>query len=282
MKFSRNSLTQSFFSRTKIVIVTLLFILISVFIIFAKIDDNLTVNSFRSKSTNIVYLISSTIISPLKIISDGFERILDIRNLYTELQKYKSEQIIEAVSFQELVALKLKIAKYEELLNIETEQDYGYMTARIVADLSKKYFSSILINLGKSNGIFVNMSITGQNGLIGRVSDVDSKISRGLLLTDISSRVPVLISDKGYQGILIGQNIKNPKIEFIEDIQNVSIGDLVTTSAKGGIFPPYIFVGQVIKKNEKSVEVELFENVDRLTHIRLLKYNSYISTTNDF
>ena len=283
MRISRNLLFRNLInSQLKIIIFTVLLILVSITFIFGKFDNSLTIKSFRSLSTSIIYQISSTIISPIKLVSDGIEKIIDIKNLYQEVEQYKRERMVDAASFQEIISLKLKITKYEDLLNLSEDQEYGFITSRIVADLSQKYFSSILINSGKKDGVFRDMSISGPNGLIGRVSDVDSNISRGLLITDVNSRVPVSISDKSYQGILVGQSHKNPKVEFIKEINNVSIGDLVTTSGKGGVFPPYLFVGQVVNKNKGSIEVQLFENVDQLTHVRLLKFKSIKSSNNDF
>ena len=166
-------------------------------------------------------------------------------------------------------------------LNInQIDLDYDFITSRVLADLSKKYFSSILVNAGHKDGVFENMPITGPNGLLGKVTEVDDFISRGMLATDVSSRIPVSISDKSFQGILIGQNQNNPRIYFVKENEQVVIGDLVTTSGKGSIFPPYIFVGQIVKKREDYLEVELFEDIDSLTHIRLIKFINNIN--NDF
>jgi rod shape-determining protein MreC len=220
------------------------------------------------------------VVSPAKFVGDGVSKIIEIRSLYKDNEQYKKERLIESKSFQELVSLKLKIAEYEKLLNINKDLDYNFITSRVTADLSKKYFSSVLVNVGKKDGVFENMPITGPNGLLGKITDVDQSISRGMLVTDVSSRIAVSISEENFQGILIGQNQKNPKIDFVKELAQVIIGDLVTTSGKGGIFPPYIIVGQIVKKGKDYLEVELFEDIDSLSHIRLLNFNNNIS--NDF
>ena len=43
------------------------------------------------------------------------------------------------------------------------------------------------------------------------------------------------------------------------------------TSGKGGVFPPFLIVGNVISKNEDTVEVELSEDIDKLNYVRALK-----------
>ena len=281
MRTFRNSFFQSFFgSQLRIIIFTLILILVSSLFIVNKIDKSPIFKSIRSSSISIVYYISSVVVSPAKFVGDGVSKIIEIRSVYKDNEQYKKERLIESKSFQELVSLKLKIVEYERLLNLNEDLDYDFITSRVIADLSKKYFSSILVDVGKKDGVFENMPITGPNGLLGKITDVDQSISRGMLVTDVSSRIAVSISEESFQGILIGQNQRNPRIDFVKEFTQVTIGDLVTTSGKGGIFPPYIFVGQIVKKGKDYLEVELFEDIDSLTHIRLLNFNNNIS--NDF
>ena len=278
MRTFRNSFFQSFFgSQLRIIVFTVILILISSLLIFTKAEDSTIIKSIRASSINAVYFISSIITAPVELIGSGASKVSDIRNLYNDVEQYKKERLIESGSFQELVSLKLKIAEYERQLNLNKDVDYDFITSRVLADLSKKYFSSILINVGKNDGVFENMPITGPNGLLGKVTDMDDSISRGMLATDVSSRIPVSVSDSSFQGILIGQNHKNPRLDFIKEFAQVAIGDLVTTSGKGGIFPPYIFVGQVVKKNEDYLEVELFEDINSLTHVRLINFSNNVS-----
>ena len=281
MRTFKNSFFQSFFgSQLKIIIFTLILILVSSLFIVTKIDKSPIFKSIRSSSISIVYYISSVVVSPAKFVVDGVSKIIEIRSVYKDNEQYKKERLIESKSFQELVSLKLKIVEYERLLNLNEDLDYDFITSRVIADLSKKYFSSILVDVGKKDGVFENMPITGPNGLLGKITDIDQSISRGMLVTDVSSRIAVSISEESFQGILIGQNQRNPRIDFVKEFSQVIIGDLVTTSGKGGIFPPHIFVGQVVKKGKDYLEVELFEDIDYLTHIRLLNFNNNIS--NDF
>ena len=281
MRTFRNSFFQSFFgSQLRIIIFTLILILVSSLFIVNKIDKSPIFKSIRSSSISIVYYISSVVVSPAKFVVDGVSKIIEIRSVYKDNEQYKKERLIESKSFQELVSLKLKIVEYERLLNLNEDLDYDFITSRVIADLSKKYFSSILVDVGKKDGVFENMPITGPNGLLGKITDVDQSISRGMLVTDVSSRIAVSISEESFQGILIGQNQRNPRIDFVKEFSQVIIGDLVTTSGKGGIFPSYIFVGQIVKKEKDYLEVELFEDIDSLTHIRLLNFKNNIS--NDF
>ena len=131
-----------------------------------------------------------------------------------------------------------------------------------------------MIKAGSIHGLEENNTIVSSKGLIGRVTELGTKVSRGLLLTDISSRVPVSISSNEMQGILIGQNLKKPRIYYIKKMIDLDIGDLVITSGKGGIFPSEIPIGILASKDIKNqyIEVDLFETVHSLSRVRIINY----------
>ena len=249
-----------------------LFLILSIVLLLSRLNDTHIGTTIKLFSSNIIYSISSTVSSPVRLINEGINNIKSLGTLYEDLKRYKQDQIVDSASFQEMMALKLKIAQYENLLNISKETEYSFITSRVVGDFSNKYFSTILVNSGSKNGLNIDMPVTGPDGVIGRVIEVNNKISRILLITNINSRVPVNISENAFQGILVGQGQKNPLIKYSKNLESIMIGDLVTTSGKGGVFPPYLLIGQVIGKKGTSLEVEIFEDINSLTHVRLLDY----------
>ena len=252
-------------------LVPIALVIVCLFIYFGKLENNIF-GDLRKYSTNVVYNITSIISTPANIIKDGFASVYNLQNIYQENQKYKNMQLLDSASFQEMVSMKLKIAQYEELLNVSKDIEFNYATLRIIGDFSNNYNSSLLLNAGENDDVAVDMPVLGLNGTIGRISKVHKNISRVMLINNINSRIPVSISEKGFQGILIGQGPKNPTIEYIDNIEYISIGDLVTTSGRGGLFPPYQLVGQVINKYDNRIEVEIFEDISSLTHVKLLDY----------
>ena len=239
---------------------------------FGRFDNSNLLNELRAKSINTVYSITSIVSSPISSIKNGLENIYEIQNIYEENQRFKEMQLLDSAGFQEMVSMKLKIAQYESLLNVSNDIEYDFRTSRIVGDFSNNFNSTLIINAGKKENVNVDIPVSGSNGIIGRISHVSENLSRVLLLTNINSRVPVIISDDGYHGMLIGQGRENPTVEFIEHIEKISIGDLVTTSGKGGIFPPFQLIGQVVGKKSNDIEISIFEDIKSLSHVKLLNY----------
>ena len=228
----------------------------------------------RSNIRDLILVVSSTVATPAILLNEGISTMTEINNLYAELDEYKKQQSLSSDIFQELSVLRQKVEIYESDLNIIKDDIHDSVAAEIFTDSSNRYFSSILIKAGLNDNIDENNAIVGSKGLIGRVSEVGKEVSRGLLLTDISSRVPVSISSSEIQGILVGQNFKKPRVYYLIDMSDLNEGDLVITSGKGGVFPSSIPIGTVSNKNQKNqyIEINLFEHINNLAHVRIINY----------
>ena len=228
----------------------------------------------RSNIRDLILIVSSTIATPAILLNEGISTMTEINNLYAELDEYKKQQSLSSDIFQELSVLRQKVEIYESDLNIIKDDIHDSVAAEIFTDSSNRYFSSILIKAGLNDNIDENNAIVGSKGLVGRVSEVGEEVSRGLLLTDISSRVPVSISNSETQGILVGQNFKKPRVYYLIDMSDLNEGDLVITSGKGGVFPSSIPIGTVSNKNQKNqyIEINLFEHINNLAHVRIINY----------
>ena len=255
------------------IVITIVLSCISLSIIY--IDSTKKIYSdTRLNIRDLILVISSTIATPAILLEDGITSLIEINNLYVELDEYKKQQALSSNIFQELSILRQKVEVYERDLNLIKYDNYTSVAAEIFTDTSNRYFSSILIKAGSNDGLEEDNAIVSSKGLIGRISEVGDKVSRGLLLTDISSRVPVSISSNEIQGILMGQNLKKPRIFYLKDMSELKVGDLVVSSGKGGIFPSNIPIGTLVSKNQKNqyIEIDLFERVDSLLRVRIINY----------
>ena len=273
MRLSRNLRVQKILNpSSRVFIFAIILFAFSVILFIGRFELTQTAKNLRSQVTSISYSISHIVSMPSNLINSGIQSIIDLKKIYQQLENYKINQLTDSSSFQDIVSMKLKIAQYEDLLNLAADLEYDFVTSRIVADFSDKIIGTILIKSNETEKLFVDMPATGPTGILGRVSSVDNKIARVLLLNNINSRLPVSISENAYQGIMIGQGQKNPIVEYVREYKNINVGDIVSTSGKGGIFPPYLVVGQVASIDGERIEVELIEDISQLTHIRLLNY----------
>jgi len=155
--------------------------------------------------------------------------------------------------------------------NVKQEPDLTYITGLVVADSGSPFRRSVLLNIGKHDGIVDGWAATDGLGLVGRISGVGNRTSRVILLNDSNSRVPVMIQPSGQRAILTGDDSTLPLLRFIDDIELVRPGDRIVTSGDGGVFPENILVGQVIDGPNLKPRAMLTADFRRLRFVRVLR-----------
>ncbi len=163
-------------------------------------------------------------------------------------------------------------AQLRALNNVRLAVRSTFVTGDIVADSGGPFLQSALVNVGARDGVIDGSAAVDGNGLVGRVVGVGEHATRLLLLTDFSSRVPVVIQPSGLSAILSGDGTTAPLIEFLESPDEVSPGDLVRTSGDGGVFPPDLPVGRLIVVPGGTWRVALAADFARLEFVRVLRY----------
>ena len=111
------------------------------------------------------------------------------------------------------------------------------------------------------------ISLNGKN-FVGRIVDVNFFSSRVLLVTDLNSKISVLVEPYGYHAILSGHGINKPTLEYLPENHKVQSGNKVYTSGKEGIFAPGIPIGEVRMSNEKNF-VSLFSDISQITFVNI-------------
>ena len=111
-------------------------------------------------------------------------------------------------------------------------------------------------------------------GLVGRVSGVGEKISRVLLLTDVSSSIPVIIQKTRQRGLVVGDNSDHPLLSFFESAKTIRAGMRVVTSGDGNVLPSDLLIGTVSRDKKGSLRVILAAEFNKLNYLRVLMHNN--------
>jgi len=94
-----------------------------------------------------------------------------------------------------------------------------------------------------------------------------------LLLTDLNSRIPVMIEGANLKAILVGDNTSQPVLEYLPPGSRITAGARVITTPDGGVFPPGVPVG-TIAAGSRTPRVELFTAEGRADFVRVLHYEA--------
>ena len=194
---------------------------------------------------------------------------------YDENQKLRQENAKLRAAQSELTELQRKVQRYEGLLKIPTDAPVTAVAARVIADTSGPFVRTVLINAGRAQDVLKGQAVVDDRGLLGRVIATGNRSSRVLLVTDLNSRIPVLIEGVNLKAILVGDNTERPVLEYLPSGSRIVVGARVVTTSDGAAFPPGIAIG-IVGKGETSPRVKLFTNEGRADFVRILKYRAPI------
>ena len=142
------------------------------------------------------------------------------------------------------------------------------ISSRVMFDKRSPYLNSFIINSGSNKEIKKGMAVLNGKNFVGRIVDVNFFSSRVLLVTDLNSKIPVLIEPSGYHAILSGRGKDEPTLEYLPQNHKVQSGNKVYTSGKEGIFTPGIPIGEVKKSTEKFF-VSLFSDISQIMFVNI-------------
>jgi rod shape-determining protein MreC len=172
------------------------------------------------------------------------------------------------------VALRLSAenAELRGLAKLVPEPAVSFVTARVIADSGGAYARSIMVNAGRDNGVARGQAAMTGEGLVGRVAEAGSRAARILLITDLNSRVPVVVDGTRQRAILAGDNSVRPSLRYVDSGGTIRIGDRIVTSGQGGVFPPGLPVGVVATVDSEGARVEPYAALSRADYLRLVDY----------
>jgi rod shape-determining protein MreC len=169
------------------------------------------------------------------------------------------------------IQLEQENARLLDLNKVRLSPELTYVTGVVLTDSGSPFRRSVLLNLGGEDGIRDGWAAMDGLGLVGRIAGVGERTSRVILVTDGNSRLPVTIQPSGKRAILAGDTTVDPLLEFVENPEDVRAGDRIVTSGDGGVFPPDLLVGQVIRDAEGQLRVRLAAETGRLEFLRVLR-----------
>ena len=229
------------------------------------------VNYLKMVIKEIAYRSTFIVSAPENFIKEKYQNIQTHINLYNvnknnelELKYLRAKDLLNNFLVLENKRLKLVVEDYV----IESDSIY----AKVLSDKNSPFLKSIIINKGSKHGINLGSVVKDNQYLVGKIVEVNFTTSRVLLLSDINSKIPVLIEPQGIMAILSGSQENNGTIQYSRIENIIDDKSIVYTSGTGNLFKAGIPVGKIIKTNIKSTKnnVEFFSDFSQLKFVRIL------------
>ncbi len=250
----------------------LLLILSAIGVLVIGRVDVASMEQVRTQIVDAVAPILDVIGRPVESFNVGVDRIHEIYTVFDANQKLRQER--DRLLHWQALARKLETENraLKGLLNFNTGPEPRFIAARVVADTGGAFAHSLILNAGERAGVRKGQAAVTGDGLIGRISGVGSRSSRLLLITDLNSRIPIVIESTRIRAVLAGTNAGRPRMIHLPTGAMVAIGDRVVTSGHGGVFPNGLPVGVVTSVNDGIIEIQPYVNRERIEYVRVLDY----------
>ena len=209
----------------------------------------------------------------IKKISNSFRNHYIMYEEFKELKDGNKELKGKQYNLDYLKVENKRLKKIIDEYIVDTDK----LVAKVLLDKESPFLKSIIINKGSKENIKLGMAVMDDQFLVGKIVEVNYLTSRALLISDLNSKIPVIIEPNSILSILSGSGKNHGKIEYIKDDNNIDFGSIVYTSGSGGLFKSGIPIGK-IKYNASTNEkfVDFFSDLSQLTFIKLISFEKEI------
>ena len=229
---------------------------------------------FNTARTNAINTFSPALTAlsyPFQEASSFVRNVSGLTHLQTRNALLEKENARLRDWYQTALTLQQQNQSLKELLNVKTEEKYPFITARVIGDAGNSFVKSMIVKAGSLDGVQEGNAVISGKGVLGRIIQSGGNASRILLLSDMNSRVPVMISETGDHAILAGKNSESPTLEHLVKDTKLEVGARVTTSGHGGMFPAGLPVGNVIQDERGVYRVELMADTHNTQYVRIIQ-----------
>ena len=242
-----------------------------IFLILGNLNFKV-INYLKIGINEIVYRSSFIVSGPENFIKDNYLIAKNHLNLYkeneinkSELKKLRAKNLLNKFIVSENQRLKSVFDDYQ----VKSDTIF----AKVLSDKGSPFLKSIIVNKGSKHGLNLGMIAMDGEYLVGKVVEVNYLSSRVLLLSDLNSKIPVIVEPTEIFAILSGTGKDHGVIQYSkknEEIQNKSI---IYTSGAGSLFKAGIPIGR-INTNYLSEEkkVEFFADFSQLRFVKIFSF----------
>ena len=267
------ALRSAFFKKKdkqKFSLITLIFLSILI-IILSNLNFKL-IQDIRIGINEVIYRSSYFVSIPENKLGELKMKLSEHLTLYDDYQNIKKE--LENLKQNKLSAdyLKLENEKLRSLINENVSSNE--ILAKVITDKDSPFLKSVILNRGSKDNVKLGMAIMDNSYLVGQIIEVNFTNSRALLLSDLNSKIPVIVQPPSIQAVSSGTGKDYGIIEFTKDDIKYDLSEqdrIIYTSGLGGMFKSGIPIGRIYK--DTGNKIIFFSDFSQLDYVKIVKFN---------
>lgn len=205
---------------------------------------------------------------------------------FTALNEEKGEDQSESYVIQKNINVHLEeeIEQLRKALELnQTLTGYDPVNATVISRNKSYWYQTLTIDKGSKDGLKENMVAITKDGLIGKLQNVTSFSSEIKLITsnDVNNKVSVSIATtEGETDAILSGYDEEKGLVLVSGVDSkvqIEVGDSVTTSGLGGMFPRGIYIGTVEEISNdkyglsKTLGIKTTQNFNNIHYVTILK-----------
>ena len=230
------------------------------------------INYLKIGLNEVVYRVSFIVSLPEQQLNRSLIVINNHLNLYNDHDQLKEK--FKSLRGKELDNEYLKFEN-ERLRKIIDEYiiNTDELVAKVLLDKESPFLRSIILNKGSKDKIRIGMAVLDGPYLVGKVVEVNYATSRVLLISDLNSKIPVILEPGDIQSIMSGIGKNKGQIQYFKTDNTLNEKKIVFTSGSGGIFKSGIPIGEF----NSGEEIKFFSDLSQLTFVKVVSFNKEIN-----
>ena len=185
---------------------------------------------------------TSAVVSGVRRVWAGY---VDLRHVRLENAELRRQLADAQIQLQQQRALADRSRGLDRLLELRERVPLETVAAEIIASGATPDFRTLTIDQGTLRGLRPDMAVIAPAGIVGRVVAPSLRAAKVQLLIDRNAAAGALIERSRAQGVVVGGGQQLLRLEYVSEIADVVVGDVVVSSGIDGIFPKGFTLGHV-------------------------------------
>ena len=250
--------------------VFILFVAAFLSVLMSKLD-NIVVEAAHKVVMDVTGPVMRVVEYPSRIVHRVYTYFYDISHIYADNRELRDENKQMLILQNKVRTLEVENQLLSRLLNYTPPAEATFMSAKIIAESGDNFTHMLLVYIG-DEPVKKGQIVLGDESVIGRVDKVSGHYAKVILVTDINSKIPVVVERTRVRGILTGNNTAMPTLLFTRSTSDIQEGDVVVTSGVGGMFPAGLPIGFVNTISGGEISIETMADISRVEYVRIVDY----------
>jgi rod shape-determining protein MreC len=216
-----------------------------VLLISAQVQSRRGVPMLEAVTFGVFSEVQRSVASALSGVRNVWGGYIGLRQVKRENDDLKQRLAAAEVTLQQQRAMADRARGLARLLQLRDSLSLKTVAAEIIGAGATPDFRTLTIDKGSRDGIRADMAVIAPAGIAGRVVIPSARSAKVQLLVDLNAAAGALIERTRAQGVVVGSGGDRLRMDYVSDVADVLVGDVVVSSGIDGIYPKGFAIGKV-------------------------------------